>query len=202
MPKPLITRFSSVDIEPSSTNRDNGLYIPRLTEAQKNIIPADVIHNGCIIYNITDNEVQVYKNGAWTNINTGGGGGGGGDVTGPAGAVDNNIATFDLDTGKIIKDSGVSITQVPVLLSSKISKITPFLVNVNEISNLGHIRFTNNTNDIGIGLIFVDSLMPVEFITNDFGPDFQVCSLFTGGFQALQLPHQLYWRFRVRQVLY
>ena len=79
MPKPLITRFSSVDIEPSSTNKDNGLYIPRLTEEQKIIIPAEVIHNGCIIYNITDNEVQVYKNGAWTNVNTGGGGGGGGD---------------------------------------------------------------------------------------------------------------------------
>ena len=34
---------------------------------------------------------------------------GGGDVTGPAGAVDDRIATFDGVTGKIIKDSGTTI---------------------------------------------------------------------------------------------
>jgi hypothetical protein len=36
----------------------------------------------------------------------------GGDVTGPASAVDNRIATFDLTTGKLIQDSGVLVTDV------------------------------------------------------------------------------------------
>lgn len=38
--------------------------------------------------------------------------GSGGDVTGPASSTDNNIATFDLTTGKIIQDSGINITAV------------------------------------------------------------------------------------------
>lgn len=37
-----------------------------------------------------------------------GGGGGSGDVTGPASSTNNNIATFNGATGKIIKDSGLS----------------------------------------------------------------------------------------------
>lgn len=41
-----------------------------------------------------------------------GGGGGGGNVTGPASAVANDIATFNGTTGKIIKDGGSTIAQV------------------------------------------------------------------------------------------
>lgn len=37
------------------------------------------------------------------------GGGGGGDVAGPASATDDNIATFNGTTGKLIQDSGVAI---------------------------------------------------------------------------------------------
>lgn len=40
------------------------------------------------------------------------GGLGGGDVVGPAGAVDGNIAIFDGITGKLIEDSGVSISSI------------------------------------------------------------------------------------------
>ena len=36
--------------------------------------------------------------------------GGSGDVVGPAGAVDENIPIFDTNTGKLIKDSGLSVT--------------------------------------------------------------------------------------------
>jgi hypothetical protein len=38
---------------------------------------------------------------------------GGGDVVGPASAVDDNIATFDGITGKLIQDSGVAVASVP-----------------------------------------------------------------------------------------
>lgn len=37
---------------------------------------------------------------------------GGGDVTGPAGATDNDVAVFNGATGKIIKDSGILITSL------------------------------------------------------------------------------------------
>lgn len=41
---------------------------------------------------------------------SGGGGGGTGDVTGPASAVDGNLAVFDGTTGKVIKDGGAPLT--------------------------------------------------------------------------------------------
>lgn len=41
-----------------------------------------------------------------------GGGGGGGDVTGPASAITNRIAVFDGNTGKVIKDGGLSIADL------------------------------------------------------------------------------------------
>ena len=41
-----------------------------------------------------------------------GGGGGGGDVVGPASATDTDIALYDGVTGKIIKDSGVTIASL------------------------------------------------------------------------------------------
>lgn len=43
-----------------------------------------------------------------SNSQGSGGGGGGGDVTGPGSSVNNNFATFNGTTGKIIKDSGLS----------------------------------------------------------------------------------------------
>lgn len=42
----------------------------------------------------------------------GGGGGGSGDVTGPASSTSGNIATFSGTTGKIIQDSGKTLTQL------------------------------------------------------------------------------------------
>lgn len=42
----------------------------------------------------------------------GGGGGGSGDVVGPASAVTNRIAVFDGNTGKLIKDSGLTVADL------------------------------------------------------------------------------------------
>ncbi len=44
----------------------------------------------------------------------GGGGGGAGDVSGPASATDDHVATFDGATGTLIQDSGVAIADVLV----------------------------------------------------------------------------------------
>jgi len=49
--------------------------------------------------------LQFYRSG-----DKGADGAGAGDVVGPASAADNNIATFNGSTGKLIKDSGVPIT--------------------------------------------------------------------------------------------
>jgi len=45
----------------------------------------------------------------WPPSGSGGGGGGGGDVNGPAGSTDNAIARFDGATGKVLKNSTVTI---------------------------------------------------------------------------------------------
>jgi hypothetical protein len=173
MPKAPITTFSNLTCRPSPTNSYNAIYIPQLTTAQVGAISVASRINGAIIYNINRNVFQVYQANMWVDLNPAAG-----YVVGPAMAADNNIATFDGTTGKLIKDSGVVIGRVPVAFASSLSE-TP-LVNVNEIGNLGHIRFQYGTNDIG--LIFVDSLMAVEFITNNYsGSNYQVCSLFTGG---------------------
>ena len=42
-------------------------------------------------------------------VNVSGGGGGSGDVTGPGSSTDNAIARYDLTTGKIIQNSGITI---------------------------------------------------------------------------------------------
>ena len=56
--------------------------------------------------------VIEYKNdgGAWAGV--GGGGAGSGDVVGPTGAVDDNIATFNTTTGKLIQDGGKKVSEV------------------------------------------------------------------------------------------
>ena len=45
---------------------------------------------------------------------------GGGDVVGPAGATDNNIATFDTATGKLIQDSGTLISDLLAVADSPV----------------------------------------------------------------------------------
>ncbi len=64
----------------------------------------------------TSANITVDAKGRVTAAANGSGGGGGGDVTGPASAVANNIATFNGTTGKIIKDSGVAA--IPAVTSS------------------------------------------------------------------------------------
>ena len=174
MPKAPITTFSSVVIKESPTNTNNGLYTPELTQEQIDKIPQNALKNGAIVYNTTDDNFQIYEQNDWEIINTSEG-----DVSGPNFSVVDNIATFSNTAGSEIEDSGVSITRVPALLLAnkfRTKKVKAPLVDINEIGNLGHLKFVND-----IGLIFVDGLMPVEFIVNDFGLDSQVSSLFTGG---------------------
>ena len=173
MPLPPITRFSALATNPSPTNNNNGLYVPRLNTAKIAAIPTVTKVNGGMWYNDDVNRLEARVNNTTIILAAGNG-----NVSGPNISVANNIAVFADNTGHVIADSGVDIVQVPTpapLLrfsnSAEASSAT-----VNEIGNLGHLKFTN-----GLGLIFVDGLMPVEFITNTYKTVTQVCSLFTDG---------------------
>lgn len=148
-------------LELQSTTR--GLLVPRMTTIQRNTM---IVTDGFVIYNLDTNKFNFYSNGVWGSV-------GGGSVIGPGVSIAGDIAIFADNTGTVLADSGVPITQVPAPLTHLLRD--SFLSTVNQIGNLGHVQFVN-----GLGLVFVDSLMPVEFIENNFGAGSQVCSLFTG----------------------
>lgn len=70
MSRPAITRVSNLQVDPSSTNRNNGFYPPVLTTAQRDQIPNP--QAGCIIFNSDTNFTQIYQiiNGVnlWLNL--------------------------------------------------------------------------------------------------------------------------------------
>jgi hypothetical protein len=82
------------------------------------------------------------------------GGAGGGDVVGPASSTDDNIATFDLATGKLIQDSGVGIANVPLLdAANTFSSATELTVN-------GGVRIGSAANS---GMILDQTSSSVDF---------------------------------------
>ena len=155
----------SAAIEIQST--DAALLLSRMTAVQMNAIPNPT--NGMLIYNTTANQMYSYTSGTWIPV----AGGGTGNVTGPGVSVAGDIAVFADTTGKVIADSGININNA-ILLSEELLADPPAGL---AISNLTYLQFAAAQD---VGLIFVGTLMPVEFITNDFGPGSQVCSLFTG----------------------
>lgn len=169
MPLPPITRLSNLEI--ANTNHSI-LGAPVMTQEERDTLPPKFVRDGILIY-VTGVGLQLRSGNIWRTLSTGGGGGGG-DVTGPDVSAVGDIAVFSSLDGKQIGDSGVSINQVPPLFASAQKSLKA--VTVNEVGQLGHIRFIND-----LGIIFVDSLMAVEYITNNYGVDEQVCSLFTGG---------------------
>lgn len=161
----------SAAFEVKSTN--GGVLIPRLSQK---IIDEMTVINGMFYYNTDEETFDFNADGVTIPI-----GSATGDVLGPDESVDGNIAIFDGATGKIIADSGVPINQVPAPVPHLIRGFSPAapMVNVNQIGNLGHIQFVNDS-----GLVFVDSLVGIQLITNTFSFDpneDQVCSLITGG---------------------
>ena len=58
--------FDHIEAESVRCNSTTGfLRAPQLTTTQRNALPAE---NGMLVYNTTDNKIQVYENGAWANL--------------------------------------------------------------------------------------------------------------------------------------
>jgi len=78
---------------------------------------------------------------------------GGGDVTGPAGAVANNFASYDGATGKIIKDSGYNSSSFAAALGVDDNYVTDaekIVIGNTSGSNTGDVTLVNNTNGLTI----------------------------------------------------
>jgi hypothetical protein len=69
---------------------------------------------------------------------------GGGDVVGPASAVDNNIATFDGTTGKLIQDGGTTIADIN---TNAVDRVT---VKLSQSINKGQAVYISSANGTNI----------------------------------------------------
>lgn len=170
---PQFTKVNGVTVSACfEIQSDNAaILISRLTTAERN---AMTVTDGMIIYNTSTNMFNLRENGNWIEL-----GAGNGDVTGPNGAVPNNIATFADATGKVIQDSGVNIAQVPPPLGSTFTT-----VDVTEISELDIISYKS---DVGLILahntgLDTDSII-MGFFTDSSTP-FEHSVLITDGLQA------------------
>ena len=89
----------------------------------------------------------------------GGGGTGTGDVVGPASAVGDNIATFNLTTGKLIKDSGVAVSAIAgkQAASADLSSIAGLAGTSGFLKKTGASTYALDTNtyltSLGVGSV-------------------------------------------------
>ena len=95
-------------------------------------------------YNTATATLALYANNngtlVWTTLTTGGGGG---DVVGPAFAVNNRVVFFDGATGKLIKDSGLTLSGTNTGDQTSISGITGTKAQYNVSLTDGDFVFTD-----------------------------------------------------------
>jgi len=131
------TTQSNLDLEPGvdiqvwSTVLDQ---LALLTPAEGDIIFGNAVSVWDILSRGTNGQVLTLIAGipAWEDAT------GGGDVFGPASAVDNNFASFDLTTGKLIQDSGFSSAS--------------FLQVANNLSDLGDVTTAQQNLNVEVGV--------------------------------------------------
>ena len=115
---------------------DGGVVLPRMTNEEEQALNPT---SGMVIYNTDLGTLRCYQDDEWISL-----AGHDGDVTGPNVSVANNIATFADDTGRLIKDSGIAISQVQSDDSlSDFSNINP-----NQIGNVGYLQFTQDQGSV------------------------------------------------------
>lgn len=91
------------------------------------------------------------------------------------------IIMYTENDGKEIKGTTIKFGKIGELAEEALKNRLRLAVSADTpdpvgIFNLSYLQFIND-----VGIILVDDLMPVEFITNDYGTGHQTCSLFTGG---------------------
>ena len=85
-------------LDVKETTDTDGVSVLSTGELTTTVTPT----SGTGVGNRDDNDARYIQQGQ----------GGAGDVVGPASATDNNLASFDLATGKLIKDSGISSSAI------------------------------------------------------------------------------------------
>jgi len=96
-------------------------------------------------FDIANDRIEITDLATPINITYIGGGAGSGDVVGPASAVDNNIATFDGTTGKLIQDGGTTIADIN---TNAVDRITVKLAESITKGQAVYISSANGTNII------------------------------------------------------
>ena len=121
-----ITQLSGLQLNYKDSN--SCFNLPIMTTAERDALvntndPTNPIKNGTMIFNSDTNFIQYYqitstsKN--WIDVKPGMGAG---DVVGPSSSVTGHLASFSDDTGKEIKDSGVSTNLVVSASSASVKK--------------------------------------------------------------------------------
>src|SRR5689334_20688847 len=70
MARAALTRVSNLQVSPTTRNKNNGLYAPSLTTAQRDAIPATTVADGGMIYNNSSARFEVRQGGAWATLTT------------------------------------------------------------------------------------------------------------------------------------
>lgn len=118
---------------------DAALLLTRVTTEERDAITTPC--PGMVLYNTSADVFQFYSRGSWNAI-----GPGGGDVNGPGSSTSNDIAVFSDGTGKLLADSGVTITSMtePTFASRMSPLRAPAPpVMVNDIGNVGILTFVD-----------------------------------------------------------
>ncbi len=152
----------SAALEIQSTT--GGLLVPRMSTAEIDDLNAD---NGMIAYDEEVEKFKFHEGGSW-QVNSG-------DMSGPGASVVDNIATFADITGKLLKDSGVNIGEIPPALNPSI--LAPG--NDITISNLSYLQFYQNAGYSFIGTqagVQLYQVAPDESTTAQ-----RICVLITDG---------------------
>lgn len=167
MPAKPTTNFTGLSVTGNDINSTNGLYVPKITSAQRDAINLPQAKKlGGIIYNLTTDQYEIFTKSGWVALNSASGGG---DVSGPDESTSGAIAYFSDISGKKLASSGVTI--------DSISSFNQTTRNAGlELSGLTYLKFASDAS-----AIYVDALTGIQFITNNFGADSQVCSLLTSG---------------------
>jgi hypothetical protein len=101
----------------------------------------------------------------------GGGGGGSGDVVGPGVAVNNDVVTFDGTTGKLVKDSGVLITNLVLTSDSRLSDARTPLAHVHSAADVTSGTLAVARGGTGTGTAFTAGSVVFAGASGVYGQD-------------------------------